>query len=74
MSRIRVALNILLVTAVIGGALGTIFVQLIAFEAVSGNPEAELVWMIEWAVFTVLLTAFLCRQEIRSLVRRKPPH
>lgn len=71
MSRTRAALNILLVAAVIAGALGTIFVQLIAFEAVSGNSEAELVWMIEWAVSTVLLTAYLCRQEIRSLVRQK---
>ena len=72
MSRVRVALNILLVAAVIGGALGTIFGQLISFEIVSHNREAELIWMIEWAVFTVLLTAFLCRQDIRSLIQRKP--
>ena len=73
MSRVRELLNILLVAAVIGGALGTIFVQLIQFEIVSRNREAELIWIIEWVVFTLLLTAFLCRQEIRSLFRPGPP-
>ena len=74
MSRVRTLLSILLVALVIGGALGTIFVQLIAFEILSRNREAELIWIIEWVVFTLLLTAFLCSQEIRFLVRQKPPH
>ena len=73
MSRVRELLNILLVAAVIGGALGTIFVQLIQFEIVSRNREAELIGIIEWVVFTLLLTAFLSRQEIRSLIRPGPP-
>ena len=73
MSRVRELLNILLVAAVIGGALGTIFVQLIQFEIISRNREAELIWIIEWVVFTLLLTAFLSRQEIRSLIWPSPP-
>ena len=73
MSRIQVLLNILLVALVIGGALATVFVQLISFEVASGNGQAVRIWLLEWVGFDVLLTGFLCRQEIRSLFRPSSP-
>ncbi|MBI4465168.1 MAG: hypothetical protein HY647_10725 [Acidobacteria bacterium] len=72
MGNARALLSILLVALVIGGALGAIFVQLIQFELLSRNREMARTWVIEWIIADVLLTAFLCRREIRSLWGRKP--
>lgn len=69
MGKARAILSILLVALVIGGALGAIFVQLIQFELLSKNEGMARIWVIEWIVFDLALTAFLCRREIRALLR-----
>jgi len=40
------------------------------YERLMGNTREYWIWVAEWVVFALLLTFLLCRQEIRSLVRR----
>lgn len=67
----RALASIVLVSLVIGAALGTIFWQLMAFERASNDMKAYWIWVAEWVGFDLFLTLFLCRQEIRYLIRGK---
>jgi hypothetical protein len=70
MSVIKTLLTIVFVALVVGAVLGAIFWQLMDYERLMGNTREYWIWAAEWVVFALLLTLFLCRQEIRSLVRR----
>ncbi|MBI2956970.1 MAG: hypothetical protein HYY26_06645 [Acidobacteria bacterium] len=61
--------SILLVALIIGTTLGAIFWPLMEFERLSGNEREYRIWLIEWVAADVLLTAWLCRREVRSLIR-----
>jgi hypothetical protein len=67
----RILLTILFVALVVGAALGVIFWPLMDYERAMGDDRKFHIWLVEWVVFDVLLTVFLCRQEIRSLFRGK---
>ncbi|MBI4466001.1 MAG: hypothetical protein HY656_01050 [Acidobacteria bacterium] len=64
--------NLLLVAVVLGALLSTVFGPLMEFERLMGNQREYRIWLGEWVTATLLLTALLCRQELRALVRRKP--
>jgi hypothetical protein len=64
--------QILFVAVVIGATLAAIFLPLMSFERAMGDQKQYNIWVAEWVFFDLLLTFVLCRQEIFSLIRRKP--
>lgn len=66
----RSVLSIVFIFLVIGAALSTIFLQLMDYERLMNDWKAYWIWVAEWIAADILLTAFICRQDIRSLVGR----
>lgn len=64
--------SILLVAALLGAALGAVFLQLMSYSLAMKDYREFWIWLEEWAGADLLLTALLCRREILTLVKGKP--
>ena len=64
---------ILVVAAILGGALAFIFLPLMGYARAQHDDREFRIWLAEWVFFDVVLTAFLTRKEIAFLFRRPPP-
>ena len=62
---------ILLVAAILGGALAFVFLPLMSYARAMHDEREFRIWLAEWIFFDVALTAFLTRKEIAFLFRRR---
>ena len=68
-SRASAAGAIVVVAIVLGLTLAFIFVPLMNFSRAMGDLREYRLWIAEWIGIDVVLTAFLCRKEIITLIR-----
>lgn len=72
-SRLSALGQMALVAAILAGALSMVFLPLMRYSLAMKDLHEYRMWIGEWVLFDVTLTAALCRRELGVLLGLRSP-